>query len=711
MLQNANIRFTCVLCIMLSTLGISTVVLADNAVNLKVLVISTGDATQDMGLAYIKPVLDEMGVRYDVMNAATDDLTPEKLASINGIACKAIDSGCVGNYNGIILTLSDLTPNFTPGEWVMLHNYEKDFKVREAVLMGWPAKYWDSNYGVYLDYGLTFSSSGNNFSGQWSIPVTHQTQIFEYINKANPLPITDFAFTTIPSPPISETNPGPQDGTIPKVIPLLKTGNGDEALVSLVQYMSPSVATPVREVLVSTITNAWFLIHSKVLAYEFINWATQGVFVGARFVHMSAHLDDLFLGNSLWDPNLKQDSPTQTYRLNSSDIQNAVIKQRNFRDTFSTASTFQLDFPFNGAGAVIDPESSFLIVDYFEDLVFSIYLNAFEFRYINHTFTHADMDAAPVTPPLISCDYEIFPTVSSIRREISRNRTVWWLLGLPEYSANNRILLTGNHSGLKNRNCTDDPAKHLDMANVQDDDIPFSTGANPLLFTAAANAGVKYLASDASQINQNIEQYATEVNDGRADSDILLLPRWPTNIFVNVINPALLVDEYNHVFHDRFCNPECNIPPGGIQSPRTYSEILAAEADAALRHMLTFNKWPHFFHQSNLAKYDNEGNTLQFDWLNSVFTEYEKLLTLPVKNFPYYKIGDKTRDTLIAKSANIQAIWNRSSNLVTLWADKIVPNLEITGIASGEIYGGQRIRKVTINTTPVSLIVNRMLAQ
>ena len=87
-----------------------------------------------------------------------------------------------------------------------------------------------------------------------------------------------------------------------------------------------------------------------------------------------------------------------------------------------------------------------------------------------------------------------------------------------------------------------------------------------------------------------------------------------------------------------------------------------AEADTALRHMLTFNKWPHFFHQSNLAKYDESGNTLQFDWLNAVFTEYERVFKLPVKNYPYYLIGDHTEESLDAKSATIQATWNRTTN-------------------------------------------------
>ena len=60
---------------------VTTPAFADNAVKLKVLVITTGEVTEDIGYAYIKPVLDEMGVPYDVLNAATQDLTAAMLAS------------------------------------------------------------------------------------------------------------------------------------------------------------------------------------------------------------------------------------------------------------------------------------------------------------------------------------------------------------------------------------------------------------------------------------------------------------------------------------------------------------------------------------------------------------------------------------------------------------------------------------------------------
>ncbi|AKH36781.1 MULTISPECIES: Agd3-related carbohydrate deacetylase [Nitrosomonas] len=680
---------------------------ADNTVNLKVLVISTGDETQDLGLSYIKPVLDEIGVLYDVLNANTQDLTADMLASLNGVACNSVDAGCVGSYNGIILTISDLTPNFTPAEWDILHNYEKDFKVREAVLSGWPATYFDPNapFGIYLDYGLVFSSSGASYNTQWSVPAAYQKEVLESVNLANPLPITDFAFAATPR----NDAVGPRDGTIPSVMPLLQTTNG-EALLSIVQYKLPNQTTPLREVMISTISHASFLIHSKVLAYEFINWATQGVFVGARRVHMAAHLDDLFLANTLYDPSLKADNPLQSYRLNSSDISNLVEKQAAFRATHPTAGAFKLDFPFNGSGAVIDPEAPAPVANLTEDLVAAVIANKDAFRYINHTFTHADMDKPPV-PANAPCDYETFTTVAPIQAEITKNRTVWGLLGLPEQANNNRVLLTGNHAGLKDRKCTDDPLLHTNMANVQDDDVAFDQGgANPLFLRAAANTNVQYIASDSSQRAQNVEQYITQYDDGKS-TDRIMLPRWPTNVFVNVINPDQLVDEYNYMFHDRFVNAgqdPCSIP-GAICTPRSYAEILAAEADNAVRHMLSFNKWPHFFHQSNAANYAN-GNTLIFDWLNAVFAAYERLFKLPVLNLPYWQIGDKTKQRLDAKTAIIQAKWNRSTNQVALSANKAI-TLEMTGITGGGTYGGQFVRAVNVTTTPTVFTVNRGLTQ
>jgi hypothetical protein len=681
---------------------------ADNAVKLRLLVIATGDAEEDLGLAYIKPVLEEMGVPYDVLNAATHNLTPAALASSPaGAGCKAENAGCVGNYNGFILTDADLVPSFTPSEWDILHNYQKNFGVRQAVLSGWPATYSDMQapYGVYLDYGLVFSSAGDNYEALWTVPAAYSKEVFEYVNRSNPLPVTGFAFAAHPRNDRGKL----RDGSAPHVEPILVTPKG-EALLSIVRYMMPSQAMPVREVMISTITNADFLLHSKVLAYEFVNWAAQGVFVGGRSVHLAAHVDDLFLPNDLWDPTLKMTNAANTYRLNKADIDNAVRKQLAFRAAHPLAGNFTLDFAFNGDGAVVDPKAMTLAANFKDDLVAAVVANKANFRFINHTFTHREMNKASV-PANAPCDYATFTTVAPIEGEITRNREVWGLLGLPERDQNNRVLISGAHSGLRDRRCTDNPALHATTFDVNDDDIAFDQGgANPLFLKAAANVGVKYLASDAWQRAQDVEQYITQYDDGSL-GDRLMLPRWPTNIFYNVINPSQLQDEYNYVLYQKFLDAGKN-PCGifrGICAKRNYEEILMAEADMALRHMLTFKKWPHFFHQSNLYRYDENGNTLLFDWLNAVFIQYERLLTLPVKNLPYYLIGDQTAASLNARSTTIHAIWNRGTNHVILSSDKAIRDLPVTGIAGGNLIGGQFIREVAVDGIPRAFSVDRAL--
>ena len=48
--------------------------------------------------------------------------------------------------------------------------------------------------------------------------------------------------------------------------------------------------------------------------------------MGGRYVHLAAHVDDLFLPDHLWDPALKMTNTANTYRLNKADIDNAVQK-------------------------------------------------------------------------------------------------------------------------------------------------------------------------------------------------------------------------------------------------------------------------------------------------------------------------------------------------------------------------------------------------
>ena len=306
-----------------------------------------------------------------------------------------------------------------------------------------------------------------------------------------------------------------------------------------------------------------------------------------------------------------------------------------------------------------------------------------EFRFLNHTFTHRDMyKSAGAT-----FDISVF--------EVAENLKVWQQLDLPDFDTASQVLVTGNHSGLED-------SVSSNVANQQL--TPFPEGTNYDLMDALTSLDIKYLASDSSRVNQAKDQYV-------ANTNILLLPRYPTQVYVNVTTPETLVDEYNYIYNESYI--ERGIDPclelAAICKPKTYAEVIEFEADITLRHMLSFKAWPHFFHISNLMDY-KEGNTLQFDWLNAVAAEYNKYINLPVKNLDYYTIGENTKDKLAAKAANVKGVWNRDTNTVTITADGYV-NALVTGVDNGEVYGGQRILKTEVGTTETVLTVDRALNQ
>lgn len=649
-------KFSFIACslITFTLLAFSNASIAVPIVELKVLVISTGTAEQDQGLDLIDDMLDEIGVPYDVLDASKTDLTQATLVTNNK-----------GNYNGIILTDSFLyytgTGNYKNSamsleEWKILHTYERDYGVRESVLSGFPASgaYFKINYD--LDYGMdaTTMEAGYSFNGAWQLPKGDK-EIFEYVNRTSNLPITDYTLAVHPS--------NAPDG--PVVTPLLVDSASGKALVSKLVYSDG------REVLLSTITNAWYLMYSQVLNYEFLNFATQGVFLGSRKIYLAAHVDDLFISDEIWDPKKNTTDANKTYRTTRNDIKNLVVAKERFAARYPNLADFKLDMVFNGGGAEKGRDP----------LTNSVIAKKNNFRFINHTLTHRDMYKSSGATYDIAYD------------EIYDNLVVWQELGLPDYATASKVLVTGNHSGLEDTESSNTTSSFF---------IHYPEGTNYDLMSAMDDLGIRYMASDASRPNQNVEAYVPNTN-------ILLLPRYPTSVFYNVTKPAELTDEYNYIFHERYLemnqNP-CYIA-GAICTPRTYEEILAAEADTAVRHMLTFRPWPHYFHASNLRDYGN-GATLQYDWLYAIAEQLEALIDLPVINMDYYSIGVMTEQKLAAKKANVRGLWNRDLNTITIRADKPVTT-SITGAVGGDIYGGQKILKTAIGTFNQVIDVDRAL--
>ena len=817
------------------------------SVDLRVLVISVADRAADPGLELMARTMEQVGVPFDVLDASTTPLTDAVLRS-----------GDRGRYNGIILTQADLyTPGgnaFTPEEWQRLHAYERDFRVRESVVAGFPT----TDPGHDLDYGMVGFGSQVAGVGRWVAPAG-TGRLFAYVNTANTLAVPEFGFWGIPQ----SGQPGR-----PTVTPLLvDDGAPDHVYVSKLDYPDG------RKVLLSTVNNAWYRLHSSILAYQFLDFATSGVFLGGRFVSLSTHTDDMFLADDLWDPATNRTSPDVSYRMTPADVDNAVAQQASFRTRHPLAATWQIELPFNGVGAKgwtpnprvarAIPDDAMLVsnslVSYGratgltvsrngsterrailraadvsappappadrvdrvllrlvvsntlaqplavqvcpltqswvegngngglldlgpptwgqranftswstaggtvdaaaclprqltgpgvneiditpiwqawaagtrpnfgvliratangsagatfasaenataanrptlqfetstrpEPLTAKVLEAKDQFGWINHTYAARQMDRTcpdPDEPQPPECPGTSYATAHG---DIAQNRVTWSQLGLPGYDSGLPYLLSDSHSGLADRRGTYDDIT---------DDVPFPQGANPNFLQAAQDLGVKYIASDSSRPNQDREQRVPGY-------DLVLLPRYPTNVYVNATTPAEDVDEYNWIYYERHVaagNDPCTIP-GAICSPKTYEQLLAAEADTTLTHMLSGKAWPHYFHQSNLRDYGG-GRTLQTDWMDAVMTRYEQLFTLPVRTPRAYELGPAALDRIVAREQAVRGWLDIDTQIVTLVANGTARPL-VTGVTGGTPYGGQPIAKVTVDATPRTFAVD-----
>lgn len=625
--------------------------------DLRVLLVAVGDRSADPGRALMEDLMDTVGVPYEVLDSSREELTASVL----------MDAGR-GRFNGIILTQADTYAGpgvfgLSPNEFALLHEYERLNGVAESVLAGWAA----TNPWLGVDYGMTDSIlGGSDLTGQWA-GEAGGSRVFEYVNEKQTLSTSGWSMKTLPR----------NDGTGPEVRPLLvDAADPQYSLVSELRYPDG------RRVLLSTVGNAWFFVHSQVLAYEFLNYATSGLFIGARHVYLSAQNDDLFLPDEVWNPQANENWPEEVYayRMGYDDVANAVVKQTQFQQEHRLAAGLRFEFSFNAVGAGSWWNDSLVRgMDQFPD----------SFRFINHTFSALQMDR--LCPDGDSGTLEQCPVTdyATAYAEIDDNRAFWKAHRFPAFRKNFPVLLADSHSGLSDRRGTpEDPS----------DDIDFPLGANPNFLQAAVDLGISVLASDASRPNQDRIQRIPNY-------PLAILPRYPTQVYYNATTPEENTSEYNYIYYQRYVdqgmNP-CEIP-GAICAPRSYPEILSAEADTTVRHMLSYQPFPHYFHQTNLRAYDAAGHTLQTDWLDAVMNNYEKLFKLPVKTLEFRHLAEVVWQVVGQREALPYGSLDRATGTVTLQTQGPAAQIFVTGIrdASGETqYGGQWISSVSASPTP-----------
>jgi hypothetical protein len=112
--------------------------------------------------------------------------------------------------------------------------------------------------------------------------------------------------------------------------------------------------------------------------------------------------------------------------------------------------------------------------------------------------------------------------------------------------------------------------------------------------------------------------------------------------------------------------------PGGSfpiwSADLTYSQMMEADTNTALVHILSGSVYSHTFHQPNLKAFSGN-RSLNMDWLERLFKKYAKLTNEPVSNLPWTQLAQYAEDRTSHQqtlNGGVAAVWDRSSRQITL---------------------------------------------
>ncbi|MFC8174498.1 hypothetical protein ACFY5H_13790 [Streptomyces sp. NPDC013012] len=443
-----------------------------------------------------------------------------------------------------------------------------------------------------------------------------------------------------------------------------------------------------RELVVTFVYNQ-YQQQFRLLARGIVDWMTGGTRLGASRNYFAVHVDDVFAADDRWnstlnctpgdvdctDPNAVPDP----IRMTAADVDHAA--------SWQTSRGFTLDMAYNAAGTV-DFRSDNNGADPLADRFVA---KRNDFRWINHTYTHAFLGCEQNTSVVPwQCATNPNGSIKWVSRqdvsdEIALNRVWGQTAGLP---LQNDELVTGEHSGLR----------VLPQQNVD----------NPNLGPALGDNTIGWLGSDNSR-EPGQRQVGTATT----------VPRHPMNVFYNAGRAAEQVDEYNWIYTSRaqggsgICedNPATTTClPAPLDPATGYADhIVPLERQIALGHVLANDPKPHFIHQSNLAE-----DRIAYPVLDGVLDAYDALFapSTPVVNLRMKDIGRELQRRSAWRTAvqNGQVTAYRIGTAVTVEAPSgttvpvTVPEGTLrSGSAFGEAYAGGRSGWTSLAGAPLSL--------
>jgi len=193
------------------------------------------------------------------------------------------------------------------------------------------------------------------------------------------------------------------------------------------------------------------------------------------------------------------------------------------------------------------------------------------------------------------------------------------------------------------------------------------------------DAGIRYVG-----VNRSVGSHTADCDScgiwHPLDPKLMLVPRWPTQVYFNVTNPTEVVSEYNDIHKQNI----------------DYTTFLEREAETTLRHIISGSVYPHFFHQSNFDEYTS-GRSLVSDWVEAVMQEYSQYFDLPIVSFYWDAMTNYVEKKTKFNNSDVVGLWDRPINTVHI-TSKNGGTIFLTGTHQGNgwSYGAAKVSEIDL---------------
>jgi hypothetical protein len=223
-------------------------------------------------------------------------------------------------------------------------------------------------------------------------------------------------------------------------------------------------------------------------------------------------------------------------------------------------------------------------------------------------------------------------------------------------------------------------------------------GQNPSFAAALESVGVRNTGGDASKPYPVTPTSTTgptyPAGTSFVEGRFRVIPRYPTNVYYNVATQAQLVDEYNHLY----------LPPelGGVcvntatttcrTSAASWSDVVQAESDRMLGHMMGNDPRPHYFHQTNLAESESAEGAVFYPVLNATLADYARSFNAsePIVQLTPTQISDQLGRQEAWGAARSVSGYIEGARVTIANGGTTSVVVPLSGTEVGTLYGGTR---------------------